>query len=641
MIRKFFLYTCLIFIGLLTLVGVIHNITGFNAIGFITDKDYRYYAFDNLHYDVKMLADGDAKVAMDLSYNYKIGKFSRVSFELDGDVSEVVVLENGEVFNFLDDFDSNRPENSYHYKKQGNKTKLELYMRAEKEKRTFTITFKQKQTTILYDDCAVYFHKFLSESNDMKIGSVSAKIEPVKGVSKDNTLIWGHGASNGKIEFDKQDKNILLSIKNPPKYKYVEARILMPKALFQDCQYVQSFNMKDNIIRDETNAAKKEDKERKNKAVSSVGGFIASIIILAIPLTIRIKERKLYARLVPEMMPQYYRDIPLNIPPAMIHKLFYYYDKKNHLPKAISATILDLIQRKIITILYEHKGRKSEIVLMPSQNKFEKGEVSDLDTTLIHFMFKTVGKDNKVTIKQIRQFCKNKNNFAKISNMLKNMELATEKLWRKYSYELNKRDEGKFSWITVFMLIGAIGAYAFIANNKSSPFTGAMVWVLGSLVIGFILSMNISKKPARLNQEGENNLSLWQGFYNFLNDFTLFKEKDLPELFMWERYLVYATALGVAEKVVKKLKLKYPKLEDQEYLNNNNMHMFYTMTHYNSNQSYLLGDLTASFESAVTDALNVVSNLKQSSSSGDGGGFSSGGDSGGGGSGGFSGGSSD
>ncbi|WP_070000546.1 DUF2207 domain-containing protein [Cellulosilyticum sp. I15G10I2] len=641
MIRKFFLYTCLIFIGLLTLVGVIHNITGFNAISFITDKAYRYYSFDSLHYEVKMLADGDAKVVMDVSYNYKIGRFSRVTFELDGDISDLVVSENGKAFTLLGDFDSSRPENTYYYTKQGNKTQLQLYMRAEKEERTFTIAFKQKQTTVLYEDCAVYFHKFLSESNDMKIGRVSAKIKMVTGAKRDNTLIWGHGAGQGKIEFDHEDKNVLLSIKNPPKYNYVEARILMSDKLFQDCQYVQSFKMKGNVIRDETNGAKKEDKERRNRALSTILGFFASVVIMSIPLAVRLKERKLYRRITPEMMPQYYRDIPLNIPPAIMHKLFYYYDKNNHLPKAISATIVDLIQRKMIDVCYEYRGRKSEIVLTPSPKKIERAEVTGLEATLMHFMFKTVGKDNKVTVNQIRQFCKNKNNFAATSVMLKSVTSATEKLWIKYGYELNKKEEGKFSFITVFMLIGAIGAYVFIANNKSSPTTAAMVWVLVSLVIGFIISMNISKKPGRLNQMGENNLSLWQGFYNFLKDFTLFKEKDLPELFMWERYLVYATALGVAEKVLKKLKLKYPQLDDQNYLNDNNMHMFYTMSSYNTNQSYLLGDLTTSFESAVTDAQNVVSNLSQSSSNGNGGGFSSGGDSGGGGSGGFSGGSSD
>lgn len=638
MLRKIFLFLCFGFIGVLMVMGIINKVSGFNLWGFAFDKEYRYYSFDRLHYDVEVLADGDSNVEMELSYNYKIGSFSRVTFNLEGDVSNLSVSEGNKEFIMLNGFDESRPENSFYYKTDGSRTHVELYMRAQKEKRKFTISFKQKGTTVRYSDCAVYFHKFLSQSNDMKIGEVSAKIHMPKGISKDNTLIWGHGAAHGEINFQGDD-TILLYIKKPPIHTYVEARAVMPAELFAASSYRYNYENKNNIIRDETAAAKKADKERKLSALSAIAGIVAAAIIILIPLRIRLKERKANARFVPEISPKYFREIESNIVPAVANKLFYYYEKGNHLPKAVSATIVDLMQRGII--LVEYGIKKSDITLCLTKDEGKDEMLTNIDKTVINFLFNVTGNKGTVSLRQMRKFCKDKKNASKAYKMLKNFELGTDKMFVKQELEKHKKIEGKFSFVTVFMLLGVIGAYIFISNKGDSPFAGGMMWILISFVIGFILSMNISKKSALLSQKGENSLAMWKGFYNFLNDFTLFDEKELPELFMWERYLVYASALGVAKKVLKKLKLKYPQLNDQEYLRSNNMRLFENMYTYNSTDFTMMTDLTDTFERAVTDVQNVVSNMSRSSSSGSGGGFSDGGSSGGSGSGGFSGGSSD
>ena len=225
--------------------------------------------------------------------------------------------------------------------------------------------------------------------------------------------------------------------------------------------------------------------------------------------------------------------------------------------------------------------------------------------------------------------------------MLDQLTREMNREFRENEYELQQKQEGKFSFVTVFMLIGAIGTYIYIANNANAPYLSAAMWLLVSFVIAFVVSMNLNKKPARLSQKGENNLALWQGFYNFLNDFTVFEEKDLPELFIWEKYLVCATALGVAEKVLKQLKIKYPQLNDPDYINNNNLMLFNNMYFENGMNMEMVNDIVSVFEGAVSDAQNIISNLSNSSSSGSGGGFSDGGSSGGSGSGGFSGGESD
>ena len=47
-----------------------------------------------------------------------------------------------------------------------------------------------------------------------------------------------------------------------------------------------------------------------------------------------------------------------------------------------------------------------------------------------------------------------------------------------------------------------------------------------------------------------------------MQDFSMLDEREIPELVLWEKYLVYATAFGIADKVIEQLKLVYPNIDE-------------------------------------------------------------------------------
>lgn len=109
-----------------------------------------------------------------------------------------------------------------------------------------------------------------------------------------------------------------------------------------------------------------------------------------------------------------------------------------------------------------------------------------------------------------------------------------------------------------------------------------------------------------------------------MEEFSLMKEKEVPELVLWEKYLVYATAFGISEKVLKQLKVVYPQISDEEYMTSHGyayMYLMYSGSYRNS----FLSSLNSSIGSSYTALTNY------SSGSGSGGGFSGGGGFGGGG----------
>ena len=142
-----------------------------------------------------------------------------------------------------------------------------------------------------------------------------------------------------------------------------------------------------------------------------------------------------------------------------------------------------------------------------------------------------------------------------------------------------------------------------------------------------IIFMIYTSKLLKKTETGIEDYAKWKAFKNFLNDFGTFDLKELPEIVLWERYLVYATLFGLAKKVSKDMNVKIQEYPD--YMNTYGNTIFY----------YDFGPTISYSVSSAVNGAHAAINAKNASSSmssggGFGGGFSSGGGFGGGGGGG-------
>ena len=120
---------------------------------------------------------------------------------------------------------------------------------------------------------------------------------------------------------------------------------------------------------------------------------------------------------------------------------------------------------------------------------------------------------------------------------------------------------------------------------------------------------------------------------HFMEDFGTMDEKELPEIIVWEKYLVYATVLGCADKLQKDMKTRF----DQMNITESTYPDFYYLGYYD--HMFLHHSLTRSISSGIhqtyTNSISSnVANSISSSGSGFGGGAVGGGGSFGGGGGG-------
>ena len=84
---------------------------------------------------------------------------------------------------------------------------------------------------------------------------------------------------------------------------------------------------------------------------------------------------------------------------------------------------------------------------------------------------------------------------------------------------------------------------------------GAYAIIGISLIVCSVYVKYHSEKLVLLTQYGEDERAKWKGLYNFLNNETLMSERIVPDLVLWEKYLIYATAFGISDKVVKVMKI--------------------------------------------------------------------------------------
>ena len=160
----------------------------------------------------------------------------------------------------------------------------------------------------------------------------------------------------------------------------------------------------------------------------------------------------------------------------------------------------------------------------------------------------------------------------------------------------------------IFSLLGIILVFANISYELAWLAIGIIIFMV--IVIVFVISRKFYTK------KGAEHYAKWMAHKRFLEDFSRFNEKELPEVTLWDKYLVYAVILNCADKLSKEMELKMPNMDttDTAYVGYNPY-----MTHY-----IITTNLYSSINSGVHTAVSSSRSSIAASNSSSGGGFGGG-----------------
>ena len=124
------------------------------------------------------------------------------------------------------------------------------------------------------------------------------------------------------------------------------------------------------------------------------------------------------------------------------------------------------------------------------------------------------------------------------------------------------------SFISLFTVLGIILAIIMAIISIFSNHPASTITLIASIFLG-VVSFGIILLPKDIfgqwTKEGRLYYLKWNNFKKFLSDNSLIKEHPPESIVIWNKYLVYGTALGVAENVYESMKLHMPNINDDDY----------------------------------------------------------------------------
>jgi uncharacterized membrane protein len=242
-------------------------------------------------------------------------------------------------------------------------------------------------------------------------------------------------------------------------------------------------------------------------------------------------------------------------------------------------------------------------------------QAEPFERDLVDFLFHDVAEGSTFVLSELKDLAKDRRvEFAKGYTA-----------WQKAVKDEGERREYLVSKASLMAFLGTAAAFVGIgAAVVAAVFSGWLWFFLGVPVcLALLFAARAIKR--RSNEAAELHAQ-YAALERYLKDFGRMQEKPPDAVVLWERFLVYAVVFGIADEVVKAMRVRVPDVVTDPAFGPSYL-LWFGMPGDGGGLS-AFGELHESFGEAVSVATS-------SSSSGGGGGGFSGGGGGGGGGGGF------
>jgi uncharacterized membrane protein len=318
---------------------------------------------------------------------------------------------------------------------------------------------------------------------------------------------------------------------------------------------------------------------------------------------------------------EYYRELPAQYGPAIMG---YLYRFKEVAKDDVTATLMDLIRRKFILLDAGTESLTEEKVnyVMKLNKEQDQSKLLAHEKQLIQWFFGLVAGGDTLTLNQLDSFTKKENQAIRYMNENQSFNRAVVSAAQSESFFDNVKEpaqkNGAILGLTVLLGIGFIVTRYVLVLGTFTGIVGGILFGLSIMIGSYLNSIE------RRSKKGNEDYVRWRAFEKFLKEFTNIKDYPMPGMTIWEHYMVYATAFGIADLVEKQIRFKYQQLNQTNELNKSSTFR-YPGFYLNSNRM-----MARSFVSAQRTISQAQAQRNNSSGRG-GGGFGGGGGSRGGG----------
>ena len=547
----------------------------FTTVASVSADDDRSYSIEHAVLDLTVFNNGLLHVEESYDYSFD-GSFNGVYRDIPLKTGEKI--ENVKVY----------AEGAYAVCEQSEKdgkTHLKIYLYSDAAHTkgikdcdvTVHISYDMKNVVTVFNDVAGLQYKLVGEEWD----------EPIKSV---DATIHLPADSGNEFYLNPQEHNVSSSVEGNtlkttggyvPTGDYYEALVLMPVK-----DFATSPNAK-HVDKDGREMIMKNLKEStEGRAFWNMVYTIFGLLSFLSPVAAVVIYLKYGREPKVDYDGIYERDLPTNDSPEVVNALV---ENRSSIGtpnlKGFEASIMNLIDKKAITLDVSEDPESSTKNLFLTF-KSNKG-LSEAEKK-VYKILNNFANDNTLNLSRLNGVLSIEANGKWFVDQVHEWEsMVNEQIDVPYYFD----DKG-YTY-TLFLsaagiIIGIIQVILGAITNASSGFftMGCGIFLFAFSIIIIFFKEDIF---GRWTKEGREYYLKWRNLKKFLKDNSLIKEHPPESIVVWNKYLIYGTALGVADQVYKSMKLHMPNTEDMGDLYMYHYYGGYSMM----NSAFHAGELSA------------------------------------------------
>lgn len=615
----------------------------------------RDYSIDKVDIDATVSDDGSLSVQETRQFDFD-GEFHGVYWKLskgehNGRYLKATVDAVGEMrdgsFVAFEQSDS-ETDGTYQITESSSYDQIKIFSAHTDEKADFVIRYTYGEAVSRWQDTAELYWKFVSDGWDEPSENVTCTVhlpvpEGAQVLAGKNVRAWGHGPLDANVSFEGND--VVFKVPGVGTSEFAEARIVFPEEWVPQATQVAEAKL-DSILAEEQEWADEANSKRAVARILVYGTYVAMAVCALVAGFVTIRKTSSYRKSHrPQFDDEYFRDVPSADHPAVLGVLYRGGEPNQDDFTASLMRLADTGRLQLDYVKYHKSGlfgrqKEKQDYRLLQLSRVEGGVRGDsiaascdrIDRDTMKFLFETVGGHHDKDA-----------SFAGPNGEEYVLTSYFDDVARKHP---ETYDNGYQRWKS--SVTGSLETRGF---NKDSGKTGqGMCIVLGtlSIILGLTLAfiawavLDASIMPAlvfmfadiavgvaciilgtRLVSQSQEAIELKAklvALRRWLKDFTRLDEAIPTDVVLWNRLLVVATALGVAEDVVKQLKVAAPHLLEDPYFYSYGW--YYYGTRGMGHPASVVG---SSFGQAHSVSAAKLASSSNSSGGGGGGGFSGGG----------------
>ncbi len=576
-------------------------------------------------------SDGSLSVTERITFEFDgafTGAYREIPLRAGEELVDVTVSEGGDVFDpgGCTDLGCSSPPGTFGVRDLGGRIRIVWHYRAADERRTFTIAYRMLGLAKAADDVVDVNLKVWGEDWDSGLDRITASFSYPGSAEPEEVRVWGHPASvEGSTSLGDDGVSPTLRASGIPAHQFVEMRVVVPRRVLDSVEgaTVVRGDLLGEILAEEERFAESADRRRRAVQIlvvlAAVAAFLPATIAVAFIYRRYGREPKVaYDR-------EYEQEPPSDDPPAVVEGLL---SQGAVDERGFTATVFDLVRRGVMDAEPVSVDRSTWMGMRTET-------ITDLQLSLVDTSLPMEPHEWSVVEVMRRVLSDGPQPLNEFRDRIRDDAAANASTYKEFRSQSVEAVESRglldrsglqalvVGGLLIVVLFAALGGLAWWLVGPQLD--GSILFPL--LIAGAVLNVLIfggfaavRKGWVRRTRGGALLAERWEAFRRYLRDFSRLEEAPAISLELWDRFLVYAIALGVAEEVLEAARLRAPEeLERTSHL--------YWYGHHGTT-----GGPTGNAFAGLTAALSGA--FAPPSSSGGGGGFTGGGGFGGGGGGG-------